>query len=94
LKSIKNQVELEGARACHIRDGAAVAECLSFLEEKVSLKNEEISEVEIDLLVTECRKNCGLYIENSFDTIAGVNENAAIIHYRFFCFLLFNIYIF
>lgn len=35
LKSIKNPVELEGFRQCHIRDGAALARYFAWLEEQL-----------------------------------------------------------
>ena len=41
-----------------------------------------LSEVDLDTKLTEFRAQCSLYMENSFATIAGVNANAAIIHYR------------
>ena len=49
-----------------------------------TVKNAGVSEVEIDLHLTQFR---GLYspdtfIGRSFDTIAGVNGNGAVIHYR------------
>lgn len=37
----------------------------------------------IDDKLTACRAQCDQYIENSFPTIAGVNANAATIHYRY-----------
>lgn len=43
-----------------------------------------ISEVEIDVQLMQCRRNYSpeLFLGRSFDTIAGVNGNGAIIHYR------------
>lgn len=43
LKAIKNSVELEGFRQCHIRDGAALARYFAWLEEQLH-NGAEISE--------------------------------------------------
>lgn len=80
MKAKKNDAELLGMRACHLRDGAAMAEFMSWLEDELNTRS--VSEVEVDEKVTACRAAAGGFIEPSFPTIAGVNENGAIIHYR------------
>jgi len=35
MKAIKNEVEMEGFRRCHIRDGAALARYFAWLEEQL-----------------------------------------------------------
>lgn len=45
-KSIKNETELEGMRACHIRDGAALTEYFAWLEEELTVKETKLDEVE------------------------------------------------
>lgn len=45
-KAIKNETELEGMRACHIRDGAALSEYFAWLEEELIVKGSKIDEVE------------------------------------------------
>ena len=82
MKACKNPEELAGMRNCHIRDGAAMAEFLAWLEEHLSAGH-SLSEVDIDLKVTESRASFGMFLEPSFATIAGVNGNGAIIHYRY-----------
>ena len=81
MKAIKNDAELNGMRECHLRDGAAFAEFLSWLEEQLAA-GREISEYDIDIHLTQSRAQCIKFLEPSFATIAGVNENGAIIHYR------------
>ena len=44
-KAIKNKTELEGMRACHIRDGAALSEYFAWLEEELVVKGSKIDEV-------------------------------------------------
>jgi Xaa-Pro aminopeptidase len=36
LKAVKNDVELEGFRQCHIRDGVALARYFAWLEEQLN----------------------------------------------------------
>ena len=81
MKAKKNDVELAGMKACHIRDGAAVAEFLSWLEEEVA-NGQTITEVEVDEKITASRASFGMFLEPSFPTIAGASSNGAIVHYR------------
>lgn len=82
-KASKNAAEVEGIRRSHIRDGAAVVSALCALEEAL-LSGQVRTEVEVDLLLAESRKAYGegMFVEPSFPTIAGVNRNGAVIHYR------------
>lgn len=41
-----------------------------------------VNEVEIDEVSTRFRKEAGMFVDLSFPTIAGVESNGAIIHYR------------
>lgn len=45
-KAIKNETELEGMRACHIRDGAALTEYFAWLEEELLEKKSTLDEVQ------------------------------------------------
>lgn len=45
-KAIKNSTELEGMRACHIRDGAALIEYFAWLEEELTVKGSKLDEVQ------------------------------------------------
>eukprot|EP00536_Pseudo-nitzschia_multiseries_P010640 jgi/Psemu1/319884/estExt_fgenesh1_pm.C_3330003 len=82
MKAVKNEQELEGMRKAHVVDGAAMANFISWLEEKIVVHGESVSEVEIDEVLTAYRAEQPGYLENSFPTIAGVGGNAAIIHYQ------------
>jgi Xaa-Pro aminopeptidase len=97
MKACKNDAELRGMREAHIRDGAAMAEFLSWLEAELIRRRQVastgsssssssssigITEVEIDEHLTEFRKSYGQFLDLSFPTIAGVGSNGAIIHYR------------
>ena len=89
MKACKNPAELEGMRACHIRDGAAVVEFLcsleSFFQNRIDASGDVsnvMSEYEVDIQVTKHRAKDPKFIERSFPTIAGANDNGAIMHYR------------
>ena len=56
-KSRKNQVEIEGIRQAHIRDGKAVSEFLKWLE-----KNQDITEIEVAEKLEKFRKKSPLYL--------------------------------
>jgi Xaa-Pro aminopeptidase len=44
-KAVKNEVELEGMRQCHIRDGAALTEFFAWLEDQLVNKKATLDEV-------------------------------------------------
>lgn len=79
-KAVKNPVELAGMRAAHLRDGAAEVEFLAWLDREVQART--VSELEIDEVLTGCRARREKFLGLSFDTIAGVGPNGAVIHYR------------
>ncbi|MDX9846666.1 MAG: aminopeptidase P family protein [Tenuifilaceae bacterium] len=79
LKAIKNSVELENIRQCHVMDGVAMCEFFYWLEQNVG--KEKITELTIaDKLVEFRRKQKG-FISESFGTIAGYKEHGAIVHF-------------
>lgn len=83
MKAAKNPAELAGMRACHLRDGAAFVEFISWLDEELTVHhNDRLTEVDLDHHLTASRASYDLFLEPSFPTIAGVNSNGAIIHYR------------
>jgi Xaa-Pro aminopeptidase len=45
-KAVKNETELEGMRACHIRDGAALTEYFAWLEDQLLTKGATLDEVD------------------------------------------------
>ena len=80
-KAVKNEAELAGMDEAHARDGVALATALVAVD-AAAAAGRSLSEVEVDDLVTGARKAQGGFIEPSFPTIAGVDGNGAIIHYR------------
>ena len=69
-KAIKNETELEGMRACHIRDGAALIEYFAWLEDQLIHKKARIDEVEGADKLESLRAKQKDYVGLSFDTIS------------------------
>lgn len=78
-KAIKNQTEIENLRKAHIKDGVAVTRFMYWL--KKNLLSEKITEWDVDSILTQFREEQEGFIEKSFETIAGYQENAAMMHY-------------
>ena len=55
-KAIKNETELDGMRACHVRDGAALSEYFAWLEEQLVVKHTTIDEVQAADKLEEIRR--------------------------------------
>jgi Xaa-Pro aminopeptidase len=81
-KAVKNETELEGMRACHIRDGAALIEYFAWLENKLVTEKAEIDEVTAADKLEEYRSKHKHFVGLSFDTISSTGPNAAVIHYK------------
>ncbi|EAU82877.1 aminopeptidase P [Coprinopsis cinerea okayama7 len=80
LKAIKNAVEIEGFRQCHIRDGAALARYFAWLEEALN-EGKEVSEYAGAEVLEKYRSELDLFRGLSFTTISSTGPNGAIIHY-------------
>ena len=74
----KNAVEIAGAKAAHVRDGAALSSFLHWLASEARLPDE----VEAVTRLEAFREATGALKDLSFDTIAGAGSNGAIVHYR------------
>ncbi len=79
-KAVKNETELKGARAAHIRDAAAFVNFLCWFDE-VAPKG-DLDEISAAEKLEEFRRNTGVLKDISFDTISGAGPNGAICHYR------------
>ncbi|KAM4055647.1 metallopeptidase family M24 domain-containing protein [Hirsutella rhossiliensis] len=80
-KAIKNETEMEGMRACHIRDGAALIEFFAWLEHQLVVENATLDEVQAADKLEELRSTKQHFVGLSFPTISATGPNAALIHY-------------
>ncbi|ORC89610.1 putative spliced leader RNA PSE-promoter transcription factor [Trypanosoma theileri] len=82
LKAIKNKVEIEGFRRCHVRDGVALTRYLAWLHDAVAVKGEtNINEYDAAVKLESFRREGDYFVQPSFTTISSVGPNAAIVHY-------------
>jgi Xaa-Pro aminopeptidase len=78
-KALKNETELEGARAAHRRDGAALTRFLSWIIENGPKGG--IDEIAASDKLEAMRRENNLFRDLSFGTISGAGPNGAIVHY-------------
>ncbi|MFP4274421.1 MAG: aminopeptidase P family protein [Paracoccaceae bacterium] len=78
-KATKTRAEIRGAEAAHLRDGAAMCEFLSWLDEQAP---GSVTEIGAATKLEECRRATGELRDISFDTISGAGPHGAIVHYR------------
>ncbi|ODN06449.1 Xaa-Pro aminopeptidase 1 [Orchesella cincta] len=81
MKTIKNSVEVDGMKNCHIRDAVAVCCFFGWLENALKA-GEVVTEVSAATKLEEFRKKQANFIGLSFETISGSGPNGAIVHYN------------
>lgn len=79
-KAIKNDVELNGTRAAHVRDGVAVARFLRWMEDIAP--QGELDELGAAAKLKAFREESGVLVDLSFDTISAAGPNGALPHYK------------
>ncbi|ROV61430.1 aminopeptidase P family protein [Vibrio ponticus] len=80
-KAAKNATEIAGMKACHIRDGVAMVQFLSWLDSEVAqgkLHNEAVLADKLESI----RRQDPTLMDLSFDTISAAGSNAAMCHYN------------
>lgn len=81
-KALKTPVELEGYRACHLHDGAAVTNFLAWVEARArDTAAGPLTELEAEAKLLEFRSILPGFLEPSFRTISASGANAAMCHY-------------
>jgi Xaa-Pro aminopeptidase len=80
MKSVKNRIEIDGARAAQLRDGAAVTRFLAWFDRQAP--RGELTEIDAVEALESFRRDTGLLKDISFPTISGAGPNGAIVHYR------------
>ncbi|KUF09137.1 aminopeptidase P family protein [Pseudoponticoccus marisrubri] len=78
-KARKTAAELEGARAAHLRDGAAMVRFLAWLDDQPP---GSLTEIDVVRRLEAERRATNALRDISFETIAGAGPNGAIVHYR------------
>jgi Xaa-Pro aminopeptidase len=76
MKAVKNEIEIAGARAAHIRDGAAI----TWFDREAP--RGKLTEIDAVAALESFRRDTGLLKDISFPTIAGAGPDGAIVHYR------------
>lgn len=79
-KAVKNEVEQQGSRDAHIRDGAAITEFLHWLS--IEAPKGTVDELSAVDKLWSIRESRDLIQDRSFDTISGAGPNGAQCHYR------------
>ena len=79
-KATKTPAEIAATRAAHLRDAAAVARFLAWLD--LTAPEGGLTEIDVVRKLEELRAASGELQDISFDTISGAGPNGAIVHYR------------
>ena len=79
LKAIKNEVEIANWEVSQVRDGVAMVKFIKWLKENIG--KQEITEVSASDKLTAFRAMGDNYKGDSFGTIAGYKDHAAMMHY-------------
>lgn len=80
MKAIKSTAEIDGARAAHLRDGAAISSFLAWFDE--AAPKGRLNEIDAVEALETFRRQTGQLKDVSFPTISGAGPNGAIVHYR------------
>lgn len=79
-RAMKNETEIAGTRAAHIRDGAAVTNFLHWVD--TAAQDGSQTEISAAQKLEEFRRRSNQLKDISFDSISGAGSNGAICHYR------------
>lgn len=80
MKTIKNDVQIQGIRSAMLKDGAALVGAFREIEERVAA-GVKTTELDVADILTKYRSRQPLYFDESFETIAGYGPHGAIVHY-------------
>ena len=79
-KACKNETEINGAKAAHLRDGTAMVRFLAWLDADAPKGN--LTEIDVVKQLETFRRDTNQLLDVSFETICGAGANGAIVHYR------------
>lgn len=80
MKAVKNEAEVAGSRAAHLRDGVAMARFLAWLDREAPAGS--LTEIDAVEALEAFRVETGALRNISFPSISGAGPNAALPHYR------------
>ena len=78
-KACKNPTEIDGTRAAHLRDGAAMVRFLAWLDAQPP---GSLTEIDVVQRLEGERRATNALRDISFESISGAGPNGAIVHYR------------
>jgi Xaa-Pro aminopeptidase len=79
-RATKNDVEIDGARRAHARDGVALVRFLHWFDQEAPKGH--LTEIDVCQALEDFRVQTGALQDLSFDSISGAGPNGAIVHYR------------
>lgn len=79
-KAVKNLRQIEGTRNAMARDGVALVKLFMEVERRLAA-GETLTELDMAELGTKFRSEGALYVDDSFEMIAGYGPHGAIVHY-------------
>lgn len=78
FKAVKNDTEIKNVKKAHITDGVALARFMKWLKES---DKKTLDELTVQNKLHDFRAMSEDFLEESFETICGYADNAAIVHY-------------
>ncbi|MCM1137349.1 MAG: aminopeptidase P family protein [Duncaniella sp.] len=79
-KAIKNDVQIQGIHASHIRDGVAMVRSIMEIQQTVK-EGKKLTEMGVADILLKHRSANDLYFDLSFESICGFGAHGAIVHY-------------
>ncbi|MDE6032425.1 MAG: aminopeptidase P family protein [Muribaculaceae bacterium] len=79
-KAVKNEVQIAGVKNAMARDGVALVKLFMEVERRLQA-GESLTELDMARLGTLYRSQGALYVDDSFEMIAGYGPHGAIVHY-------------
>ncbi len=79
-KACKNEAEIAGSKAAHLRDGAAMVRFLAWID--ANAPQGGLTEIDVVRQLEQFRRDTNQLQDISFDTICGAGADGAIVHYR------------
>jgi Xaa-Pro aminopeptidase len=79
-KAVKNMTQIAGVRQAMARDGVALVKLFMEIERALAA-GETVTELDVAALGTKFRAESDMYVDDSFEMIAGYGAHGAIVHY-------------